>query len=188
MLIRILWNLSVIYDKLLFAYFQESCFIFVNFFMFHQGSSVTLMHFLNVLGLRKIGFLQLAGLYPGSVVCSTPLLVPLCSELGPTTRPGGQMSRTRGGSVPYLTRSLEPVWHSPGLKAASLLEPGQSRFIQQRWPLVLTQILTTLPTQPHLTSWVRTLWIRTRLTLEGSSRTARESRVVCLRKLHVPSL
>ena len=67
-----------------------------------------------------------------------------CSELGPTTRPGGQMSRTRGGSVPYLTRSLEPVWHSPGLKAASLLEPGQSRFIQQRWPLVLTQILTTL--------------------------------------------
>ena len=32
-----------------------------------------------------------------------------CSELGPTTRPGGQMSRTRGGSVPYLTRSLEPV-------------------------------------------------------------------------------
>ena len=53
----------MIYDKLLFAYFQESCFIFVNFFMFHQGSSVTLMHFLNVLGLRKIGFLQLAGLY-----------------------------------------------------------------------------------------------------------------------------
>ena len=43
----------------------------------------------------------------------------------------------------YLTRSLEPVWHSPGLKAASLLEPGQSRFIQQHWPLVLTQILTT---------------------------------------------
>ena len=53
----------MIYDKLLFAYFQESCFIFVNFFMFHQGSSVTLMHFLNVLGLRKIGFLQLSGLY-----------------------------------------------------------------------------------------------------------------------------
>ena len=43
----------------------------------------------------------------------------------------------------YLSRSLEPVWHSPGLKAASLLEPGQSRFIQQHWPLVLTQILTT---------------------------------------------
>ena len=54
------------------------------------------------------------------------------------------MSRTCGGSVPYLTRSLEPVWHSPGLKAASLLEPGQSRFIQQHWPLVLTQRLTTL--------------------------------------------
>ena len=55
----------------IFQWYTANCFLLLSrkvvlffiYFSFHQGSSVTLMHFFNVLGLRKIGFLQLSGLY-----------------------------------------------------------------------------------------------------------------------------
>ena len=61
----------MIYGKLLFAYHQESCYIFG---FIPSGFFSNLDAFFIVLGLRKIGFLQLSGLYDRmlmSYVCMT---------------------------------------------------------------------------------------------------------------------